>query len=103
MGFLPSLHGVSNPSLLDTFADHYGVQDREQLQCLYDKHFAALSDLLERTHGSTECSKKVSAYLSYLKSLSFQHMKTLSDFKSSGHVSFEFTALHRELFASPMI
>ncbi|XP_067941730.1 probable nuclear hormone receptor HR3 [Watersipora subatra] len=83
--------------------DHYGVQNKDQLQCLYDKHLNALSDLLERTHGSTEYVNKVTAYLSYMKSLSFQHMKTLNDFKSSGNASFEFTALHRELFASPMM
>lgn len=85
------------------FADHYGVQDREQLQSLHDKHYAALVDLLERTHDSPDYIQKVSIYLPYLKSLSYQHMKALNDFKSTGTAEFEFTALHRELFASALV
>jgi len=83
--------------------DHYGVQDREQLQSLHDKHYAALTDLLERTHECSDYSQKISIYLPYLKSLSYQHMKALNDFKSSGNATFEFSALHRELFASAMV
>lgn len=30
-------------------------------------------------------------------------MKALNDFKSSGNATFEFSALHRELFASAMV
>jgi len=80
--------------------DHYGVQDREKLQSLYDKHYTALSDLLERTHNTSEHINKISVYLPYLKSLSFQHSKALSDFKTSSKAPLDFTALHRELFAS---
>lgn len=80
--------------------DHYGVQDREKLQSLYDKHYTALSDLLERTHNTSEHINKISVYLPYLKSLSFQHSKALSDFKTSSKTPLDFTALHRELFAS---
>lgn len=70
-----------------------------ELQQLHNKHVTAFTELINRTHESSEYAAKAMVYLPYLKSLSSQHMQALSTFKKMSHDSIEFPALHRELFA----
>lgn len=79
--------------------DHYGVQDREQLSELYNKHLSALLELMSRsTESSSAYTNKVGMYIPYLKSLSYQHLVALGNFKQTCPMDF-FPPLHRELFA----
>ena len=81
-------------------ADHYGVQDTVELRKLYNNHMAAFTELINRTHESSEYAEKTLAHLPYLKVLAEQHIKALSAFKKLSKTSVEFPALHRELFAT---
>lgn len=78
--------------------DHYGIQDREQLSAMYNKHLLAFTSLLSRSHRSDTFADKVSPYLPYLKSVSYQHLVVLSNFRRT-YPETEFPPLHRELFA----
>ncbi|KAF6017378.1 Hr46 [Bugula neritina] len=80
--------------------DHYGVQDTTELKQLYNKHITAFTQLINRTHESSEYAEKTLAHLPYLKTLAAQHFKALSTFKKLTGDSIEFPALHRELFAT---
>ena len=71
-----------------------------ELEQLYNKHVTAFTELINRTHESSEYAAKAMIHLPYLKSLSIQHLQALSTFKKTGHDKIEFPALHRELFAT---
>lgn len=85
------------------FTDHYGVQDTPALKHLYNKHITAFSELINRTHESSDYADKALQHLPYLKSLANQHLAALAAYKKSTTDSIDFPALHRELFATPEI
>lgn len=79
------------------------MQDRVELSKLYNDHLSAFTELINRTHESSEYAQKTLAHLPCLKILAEQHIKALSAFKKLTNNSIEFPALHRELFATEYI